>query len=128
MLACSYNFICIENINILILLHLDMIGSVVSIHMLLLYIRTIPCQGPPELVNWNFSILSFLSQRSFFQKIFPKTLKFLFSKICFDYFHYIIMDFFCVYKRIKVVFVPGVTLLNVNVNLKNLMGSWNSIP
>ena len=56
--------------------------------------------------------------KQFFHKIFTKTLKFLFSKIFFWLFSLIIMDFFCVYKRIKVVFVPDVTLLlSVTVNM-----------
>ena len=38
-------------------------------------IWAIPCQSPPELVNWNFLIL-----RQLFHKIFPKTLKFYFQK------------------------------------------------
>ena len=39
-------------------------------------IWAILCQGPPELVNGNFLI-----PKQFFHTIFPKTLKFLFSKM-----------------------------------------------
>ena len=45
--------------------------------------------------------------------MFPKTLKFLFSKNVFWLFS-LIKDCFCVYKRIKLVFVPDVALLNVS--------------
>ena len=71
----------------------------------------IPCKGPPETVNWNFSVL-----KQFFHKIYPKTLKFLFPKNIFDCFHMLWISF-CVYKRIKVFFVPDVTLLNATGNL-----------
>ena len=57
-----------------------------------------------------------LKLKKCFHKEFPKTLKFLFPKKKFDYFHKLWI-IFCVYKRIKVFFVPDVTLLNATVNL-----------
>ena len=54
-------------------------------------------------------------------------MKFLFSKKNVWLFS-LIMNFFCVHKRMKVFFVPDVTLLNATMNLQNLEVTWNNIP
>ena len=71
--------------------------------------RAIPCQGPPELVNGNLIL------KEFFDKMSPETLKFVFPKnVLIIFINYV---FFFVYKRIKVLLVPDVTLSNITVNL-----------
>ena len=85
---------------------------------IIIAIRAIPCQGPPEIANWNVCILT-----QFFHKYFLRPWSLFFLKIIF-----INCGFFCIYIRIKVFFVLDVALLNATGNLHNLEIIWNNIP